>query len=112
MLVLGFVLPERRVALEQFVQHAAEAEPVRARVVRCALGQDLRRHVAVGADRGVRLLFAKITGQPEVGDAHVPVLVQQDVGRLQVPVHDEPLVHVLEPEDHLEGGGGAGGDFN
>lgn len=90
-------------SLEQLVQHAAEAEPVGTRVVRRPLGEHLRRHVAVRADRRVRLLLAEIAGQPEVRDAHVAVLVQQDVGRLQVPVHDEALVHVVEAQDDLDG---------
>ena len=83
-LVLGLVLPERAVALQQLVQHAAEAEPVGARVVRSALGQHLGRHVAVRAHRGVGLLLAEVAGQPEVGDADVAVLVEEDVGGLQV----------------------------
>lgn len=48
-LVLGLVLAERRVALEQLVEHAAEAEPVGRRVVARALGQHFWSHVAVCA---------------------------------------------------------------
>lgn len=47
MLVFRLVLAERRVAFEQFVQHASEAEPIGARVVRRALREHFRRHVAV-----------------------------------------------------------------
>ena len=83
-LVLGLVLPEGAVALQQLVQHAAEAEPVGGGVVGRALAQDLRGHVAVGAHGGVGLLLAEVAGQAEVGDADVAVLVQEDVGRLQV----------------------------
>lgn len=48
-LVFGLVLAERRVSLEQLVEHATEAEPVRRGVIGCALGQDLGGHVAMGA---------------------------------------------------------------
>lgn len=58
MFVLGLVLPEGTVPLQQFVDHAAEAEPVSATVVAHALTKDLRRHVAVRADTRVWLLFA------------------------------------------------------
>lgn len=49
MFVFGFVLAEGRVALQQLVKHAAEAEPVGRRVVACAFGEHFRSHVAVGA---------------------------------------------------------------
>ena len=84
MLVLGLVLPERAVALQQLVEHAAEAEPVGRGVVGRALAQHLGRHVAVGADGRVGLLLAEVAGQAEVGDADVAVLVEEDVGGLQV----------------------------
>ena len=48
-LVLGLVLAEGGVALEQLVEHAAEREPVGGGVVGDALGQHFRRHVAVRA---------------------------------------------------------------
>ncbi len=47
MLVFRLVLTERRMAFEQFVQHAAEAEPIGAGIVGRPLRQDFRRHVAV-----------------------------------------------------------------
>ena len=52
------MLSEGTVPLQQFVEHAAEAEPVRAGVVRRALGQHLGRHVAVRAHTRVRSLLA------------------------------------------------------
>ena len=55
---LCFVLSEGTVPLQQFVEHAAEAEPVRAGVVRRALGQHLGGHVAVRAHTRVRSLLA------------------------------------------------------
>lgn len=48
MLVLSLVLAEGRVALEQFVQHAAETEPIGRGVVAGAFGQHFWCHVAVG----------------------------------------------------------------
>ena len=51
---LRLVLPERAVALEQFVEHAAVAEPVGAAVVHLTLGQHLRRHVPVRPAEGAK----------------------------------------------------------
>ncbi len=97
------MLPERTVSLQQLVDHAAEREPVSAGVVGHALGEHLRRHVAVGAHAGVRLFLAEITGEAQVGDAHMAVLVEEDVGGLEIPVDDGARVHVLEAEDYLGG---------
>ena len=60
MLVLGLVLSEGTVALEKLVEHTPETEPVRAGVVGSALGQDLRGHVAVSTNTGMRTLFTEI----------------------------------------------------
>ena len=55
----------------------------------------LRRRRA-DSHAGVRLPLGEVAGEAQIRDAHVAVLVQQDVGRLQVAVHDEPPVHVLQ----------------
>jgi hypothetical protein len=46
-LVLGLVLAKGRVALEQLVEHASEAEPVGAGIVGRTFRQDFGGHVAV-----------------------------------------------------------------
>jgi hypothetical protein len=53
-LVLGLVLPERAVSLEQLVEHASKGEPVGTRVVGSSLGEYFRRHVAVCAPMAER----------------------------------------------------------
>jgi len=100
-LVLRLVLPERAVPLQQLVEHAPKAEPVGAGVVRRALGQNLRGHVPVRSDAGVRFLLAEVASQAQVGDPDVAMLVQKYVGGFQVSVDDVPSVHVLEPENDL-----------
>ena len=50
-------------------------------------------------------------GEPEVSDDHVPVSVQEDVLRLQVPIYDVQAVKVGEGGDDLccvEGDAGGG----
>lgn len=71
----SLVLPEGRVSLQQFVEHASEGEPIGRRIVGSALRQNLGRHVAVGAHRRVGLLLAEVARQAKVGDSHVAVLV-------------------------------------
>ena len=57
----------------------------------------------MGADRGMRLLFAKVTGEAEVGYADVPMLVKEYVGGFEITVNNEAAVHVFEAEDDLSG---------
>lgn len=47
MFVFRLMLPERRMAFEQFVQHATEAEPIGAGIVGRAFRQYFGRHVTV-----------------------------------------------------------------
>jgi len=101
MLVLGLVLSERTVAFEEFVDHAAKAEPVSTRVVAGTFAQDFRCHVAVRSNRSVRLLFAVVARQAQVRDANVTVLVQQNVGRLQIAINNVTTMHMLESQDHF-----------
>ena len=42
------------------------------------------------------LLDREVTGEPEIRDPHVAVLVEEDVGRLEIPVDHVPDVHVLQ----------------
>ncbi|RNA09524.1 hypothetical protein BpHYR1_005796 [Brachionus plicatilis] len=99
--VLGLVLSEGAVALEQLEYHAAEREPVGAGVVGDAFGEHLGRHVAVGADGRVRLFFREVARQTQVRYAHVTMLVEQYVGRLEIAVDDGTRVHVLQTEYDL-----------
>ena len=101
MLVSRLVLSERTVAFEKFIEHTAKTKPIGRRVVGRALGQDLRSHVAVGADRGMGLLFAKVTSEAQVGYADVSMLVEEYVGGFEITVNNEATVHVLQTEDDL-----------
>lgn len=58
MFILGLVLPERAMAFQQFVDHAAKTEPIGAAVIAHALTKNLRGHVTVRSNAGVWLLFA------------------------------------------------------
>ena len=49
------------------------------------------------------LLDGEVAGEPEIRDPDVAVLVEQDVGGLEVPVDHVPDVHVLQPQDDLGG---------
>lgn len=93
--------PEGRLALDHLVQETAEAEPVgRERVL--LVVDDLGRHVAHGADPAAHhVALGYLDGQPEVGDAHVAVVVEEDVLGLAVAVDDALEVQVLEATDHL-----------
>ncbi len=85
---------------EHLVDHGAEGEEIRAVIHLLALDL-LRRHVADRAhDRprhrraaGERAVLASrgLLGEAEVQDLHPPVVRQEEVGRLEVAVHD-PLV--------------------
>ena len=92
---------ERALAREHFVQHAAEAEQIAARVGFLAL-QLLRRHVLQGADdlplvrerlasRGIALLETnRLLRQSEIEQLDA-LLGDQDVGRLQIAMRDALL---------------------
>ncbi len=77
---------------EDFVEDEAKCVDVAARRDLLA-GQLLGRHV--GGRAGAQCL-AGDPRQPEVGDAHPPVAVQHDVGRLEVAMHDPALVRRAE----------------
>ncbi len=96
------VLREGDAAGEHLVEHAAERVDVRAPVDGAGLDL-LGRHVVGGADPGARAGQtagrAEALGQPEVGEVDVLVLAlaaDQDVGRLDVAVHQPALVRGVE----------------
>ena len=62
----------------------------------------LRRHVG-RRSRPLRLRTSEQVGQTEVEELHPTVLTEEDVGGLEVPVQDAPLVRVREPLRHLAG---------
>ena len=43
------------------------------------------------------LLFAEVASKAKIRNSNMAMLVQQDVGRLQIPVDNVPLVHMLQP---------------
>ena len=97
------MLSEGAVAFEEFVEHATKAEPVGRRIVCRSFGKNLGCHVSMGAHRGVRLLLTEVTCQAQVGDPHVAVFIEENVGGFEITVNDESAVHVFQAQDHLCG---------
>ncbi len=102
--------PERRLAREAFVEHAAERVDVGASVDVVAgdlLGRDVvdRPHqVAVVADPGLvgdPLREAEVGEVGMVGAVGAGARVEQDVGRLHVPVDEAARVGRVERARHL-----------
>ena len=105
-------------AAEQLVEDDAQGEDVAAGVHR--LAQDLlgghvrgrpeRRHVLEALRGRAHRLVGGALGDAEVEDLHVAALADQDVGGLDVAVHDAALVGVGEaPRDRRADGGDAVG---
>ena len=93
---------ERAPARQELVEHAADAEQVGAAVDLGAFHL-LGRHVVGGADDRAGPGHRR-GGEPrhaEVHDLHRAVVVQEDVGGLDVAVHDAGLVSVCQPRQHL-----------
>jgi hypothetical protein len=87
-------------------KHHAQREQIGLLVERIALDL-LRAHVGRRAhahDEGrVRCaLLADVERQAEIGDLHVIVLIHQDVGGLDVPMHDALTVGVIQAIAHLK----------
>ena len=87
-------------ACQQGVEDRAQAVDVGRRRERApGTGRLLGRHVRGGPHRRARLRQLAVAldalGQPEVGDVRLAVLVQQDIGRLQVAMENAALVGMV-----------------
>ena len=102
--------PERDLAGQHLVQGGAEREDVGAVIDPSGVEKLLGGHVAGcshgraqrGMDRGS--IRASDFGQPEVGELYLPAAVEQDVGRLDVPVDHVDLLERFRESlrDHLD----------
>jgi hypothetical protein len=101
----GGVRGERDRAGHRLDEDEAQRVHVRPPVDRLAL-RLLRRGVAGRAQHGALRLgpsrLGQRPGQPEVGDAQPPVLPEEQVGRLHVPVDEAPAVRVVQGPGRLE----------
>ncbi len=65
----------------------------------------LRSGVAGGSEDGAGRFgpggFGQGAGHPEIGDAHPALLVEEEVGRLDVTMDQAPPVGVVEPSGHI-----------
>ena len=97
-------LAERRIAGEQLVRNDPDGVLVGLGRLRVS-GALFRTHVRRRADGEAGARQLRGVGHlrdPEVGDLHVAVRVDQDVGRLHVPVDDAVVVGVLERRAELQ----------
>jgi hypothetical protein len=60
---------------------------------------DLGRHVAGSSGSFFGVVRADLSRDAEIGDSQVPVLLEDEVLRLDVAVDDAVLVNELEAED-------------
>ena len=98
---------ERRAKRQQLVERRPERIDVAAVVDDPPAGQELLgAGVAERAEEFARDRepgIARDLGQSEVGDPELPAQVQEQVARLDVPVHDARLMGVLERQRRLTG---------
>ena len=86
---------------ESLVARAAVALP--AHLVRVGpVLDDFGSHPAVRARLGRHDPVGHHPRHTEVGDLHRAVLVHEEVGGLQVTVHDAHLVQIVHPAGHLD----------
>ena len=101
--------PDRRVTDDRHLPGARLHEDHRERVQVGATVERpaglLRRRIARGADEAAGRLrprrLGQRTGEPEVGDAHDPVRVEEQVRRLDVAVHDPAPVRIRQRGSNL-----------
>lgn len=94
---------ERREPHNHLVSQNAEGPPVHGEGV-AALDQDLGSQVVGGSAERERLRISfEHLRQPEVGQANVPVLVHQNIFRLQIAVDDVFRVQVAQGHGDLNG---------
>jgi hypothetical protein len=86
---------EERLALEHLSKDAACTPDINLNIVLLPCEHDFRRSVVSGRDvtRHLRVLY---TGETEVANLEIAVLVDEDVAGLQVAVHDASRVDVFQ----------------
>ena len=100
--ILFVTLSKRTSKLANLISDAAERPDIGLPVVAFAL-EDLGTHVERGSDARKRLesLTAKLPGQTQISHFQSAVIIDKDVRRLQISVHDSFLVHVLQRSCYL-----------
>ena len=98
-----FEMADGQGAGEEFVEDHAEGINVRAMIDGLRLVHLLGRHVAHGAEghsrnreRQIQRFAAQHFRQPEIGDLHAALGIDEEVLRFDVPMHEPFLVRVLE----------------
>jgi len=110
---LGLRPTKRATTREQFVKDDAETPDVGATIETMRFSADLLRgHVGrgSGAERVAGIKFLIKNGEAEITDSGPPMLVEDDIGRLEVAVEQVVLMRVRdrpgdddEPVNHLSG---------
>lgn len=86
---------EQRLALQHFCEDATSTPDIHLHVVLLPREHDLGRSVVSSGDVASHLRILD-TGETEVADFQVTVLVHEDVRRLQVTVDNSRGVHIFE----------------
>ena len=92
--------PERSLASEQFVEDRSQTVRVCSRGELPGTARGLfRRHISRRAEHGsadgqTRVILHQF-GQSEIGDVRLALIVEEDIGRLQVAVQNAALMRVV-----------------
>ena len=102
MLHRGIATREGLLASHQLIEHDARSPDIGPAVHRLA-AQLLGRHIAGCAHNGADLGHRGILdpGDAEIGDLHLTLGAQHDIGGLDIPVHHAALVAVVQGGEHL-----------